>query len=77
MARTPMSQAAISARQLAKMLGVSLRHVRRMIASGQLNLRTIRIGRCVRFPLHGPGGVHEWLESDDSSSPVGESRKKN
>lgn len=51
---------ALSAGQLAARLGVSLRHVRRMDSAGLLP-QPIRLGRSVRWPVHGPHGIEAWL----------------
>lgn len=54
------SPLALSGEQLARALGVSLRHVRRMDSAGRLP-KPITLGRSVRWPLHGPGGIQAWL----------------
>ena len=51
---------ALSAADLARTLGVSLRHVRRMDSAGHLP-KPVRLGRAVRWALHGPGGIQAWL----------------
>lgn len=48
---------AYSAKQLTVMLGVSLRHIRRLQAAGKLP-RPIRLGRSVRWSAE---AIHEWL----------------
>jgi len=50
---------ALSARQLAERLGVSLRHVRRMDSAGLLP-RPVRLGRAVRWPVDEVDG---WLKA--------------
>ena len=50
---------ALSAAQLARRMGVSLRHVRRMDCAGRLP-RPVRLGRAVRWPT-GPDGIDGWL----------------
>ncbi len=50
---------ALSGRQLAEKLGVSLRHVRRGDAAGWLP-RPIRIGRSVRWPVE---EIHAWMKA--------------
>ena len=56
---TPQAPLALSARQLADRLGVSLRHVRRM-DSAQLLPKPIRLGRSVRWPVD---EVHGWMKA--------------
>ena len=48
---------AISARQLATRMGVSLRHIRRADSAGLIP-RPVHIGRSVRWPLH---EINGWL----------------
>ncbi len=50
---------ALSATQLAKQLGVSLRHVRRMDSAGLLP-KPVRLGRSVRWSVE---EVHAWMEA--------------
>ena len=52
---------ALSGSELAKRLGLSLRHIRRMDAAGKIP-RPVRFGRSVRWPLSGPNGIIRWLE---------------
>jgi len=47
----------VNAEQLAQMLGVSLRHIRRLDANGSLP-RPIRLGRAKRWPAE---VIREWL----------------
>lgn len=52
---------AVSAQQLARMLGLSLRTVRTMDAAGKLP-RPVRFnGHAVRWVLDGPKGIQAWL----------------
>ena len=51
----------VDARQVATMLGISLRHLRRLISTGEFPITGIRLGKCVRFPLSGPWGVRAWI----------------
>lgn len=51
---------AIDVRQLAKLLGISPRHVERLDEDGKLP-SPIRLGRAKRWPLDGPAGIREWL----------------
>lgn len=51
---------AVNVRQLAKMLGVSPRHVERLDEYGKLPA-PIRLGRAKRWPLDGPAGIREWM----------------
>lgn len=48
---------AVDARGLAEMLGVSLRHIRRLDSAGRLP-RGIRLGHAVRWPV---AEIHAWL----------------
>ena len=48
----------LSARQVAELLGVSLRTVRRLVASSELHC--VRVGRLVKFH---PGDVSRWLSA--------------
>ncbi len=50
---------AITAKELAKMLTVSLRHIRRLDSAGKLP-RPVRIGRCVRWPKD---EICRWIEA--------------
>ena len=51
--------AALSAAELAKELGVSLRHIRRLDADGKLP-RPVRLGGSVRWLV---AEINEWLEA--------------
>ncbi len=51
------------ARQVAKMLGISVRHLRRLMVSGGFPVSEIRLGKCVRFPLEGSRGVRSWISA--------------
>jgi hypothetical protein len=53
---------AVTAEELAEMLRVSLRHVRRQEASGKLP-PPVRIGRSLRYRVTGPFGVRAWLDA--------------
>ncbi len=61
-ARTPAplrpGERLLSARQVADLLGVSMRTVRRLQAVGELHC--VRVGRLVRFH---PGDVARWLSA--------------
>ena len=48
---------AVDAERLARMLGVSLRHLRRLDASGKLP-RPVKLGRSVRWPV---AEIEDWL----------------
>jgi excisionase family DNA binding protein len=48
----------LSPQQAAQLFGVSLRTIRRLVASGEL--RCVRVGRLVRFH---PGDVSRWLSA--------------
>lgn len=48
---------AVDAARLARLLGISLSHVRRLDAAGQLP-RPLKIGRCVRWPVR---TIEQWL----------------
>ena len=48
----------VDIRTLARMLGVSVRHVERMEASGKLGPRPVRLGRSKRWLLT---DIEEWL----------------
>ena len=50
---------ALSADGLAQMLGVSLRHIRRMDSAGKLP-KPIRLGASVRWPI---SEIESWLEA--------------
>ncbi len=50
---------ALSAKQLARILNVSLRHIRQMDAR-QLLPRPCRLGRAVRWPAD---EVHDWMRA--------------
>ena len=50
---------AVNASQLAAMLGVSVRHIRRMDSAGQLP-QAIRLGRSKRWPVE---TIREWLSA--------------
>ena len=51
---------AVDAATLATSLGVSLRHLRRMEASGALGPRPLRFGRSVRYSV---AEVQEWIRA--------------
>ena len=51
---------AVDAATVAKMLHVSLRHLRRMDASGKLGPHGLRFGRSVRYSVE---EVRRWLEA--------------
>jgi hypothetical protein len=53
---------AVDAEQLANLLGVSLRHVRRMEAMKKLP-PPLRLGRCLRYRLEGSLGVRTWMDA--------------
>ena len=50
---------AVDARGLAEMLGVSLRHVRRMDSAGEIP-KGVRLGRAVRWSVE---EIHAWLRA--------------
>ena len=50
---------ALSASDLAKRLGVSLRHIRRMDSSGRLP-KPIRLGASIRWPI---SEIESWLQA--------------
>lgn len=57
----PLGEAlAVNVRQLAKMLGVSPRHVERLDEAGKLP-SPIRLGRSKRWPLDGSAGIRAWI----------------
>lgn len=51
---------AIGAKDLAHMLGVSLRHVRRLESAGRIGPEPVRLGRCVRYLT---SQISAWLEA--------------
>ena len=54
----PTDEIAISVLRLARLLGVSVRHVRRMEAESLLGPHPIRLGRCVRYLVT---EIEEWV----------------
>lgn len=58
--RDGQSELAIDARDLARRLGISVRHLRRMIENGDLGPRCLRFGRAVRFSVV---EVCAWLDA--------------
>ena len=53
---------AVDARALGRLLGCSLRHVRRLDSAGALP-KPVKLGsHLVRWPLDGPNGIRRWLE---------------
>ncbi len=67
---------AVSAQQLARMLGMSVRTIRTMNAKGTL-LRPVRLnGRSVRWVLDGPQGIRAWLAAGAPDRSEFEARVK-
>lgn len=60
----------ISARELATMLGISVRTVWRKVSGGEL-MEPVRIGRCTRWRLQ---EINEWI--DAGCPPVEQSARK-
>ena len=60
------------ARQLAKVLSVSLRHIRRMDASGRLP-KAVRLGRSKRWLVD---TIRTWLLAGCPPRDVGEAKRK-
>ena len=54
----PTDEIAVSVLRLARLLGISVRHVRRMEAESLLGPRPIRLGRCVRYRV---SEIEEWV----------------
>jgi len=63
---------AVNAKELAKMLGVSLRHIRRMDAAGKLP-RPVTIGHTKRWLV---AEIGEWLEAGAPDRAAWEQNKK-
>ena len=53
---------AIDAIRLARLLHVSLRHIRRMDSRGALP-KAVRLGRAKRWAMDGPNGIRAWMEA--------------
>ncbi len=62
---------AISANQLAELLGISKRHLWSLNAQGKLP-RPVRLGRAVRWPL---GEIREWIASGAPDRDVWEQER--
>lgn len=62
---------AISAKELAGRMEVSLRHVRRMDSSGQLP-RPIKLGKCVRWSVE---EINNWIDAGTPNREEWEMRK--
>ena len=54
--------ALLDVKQVAILLSCSCRHVYRLADGGRMP-PPVRIGALVRWRLHGPGGLQEWLDS--------------
>lgn len=52
---------AVDAKKLASLLGLSVRTIRTMDAAGKLPRPVKLNGSAVRWVLHGPRGIQEWL----------------
>ena len=53
-------RAALTARDVAEQLGVSLRHIRRMESAQMVGPRPFRLGRCLRYSSK---EIYEWIEA--------------
>jgi excisionase family DNA binding protein len=63
---------AFSGSELARHLGISLRHLRRLDSSGHLP-KPLRLGRSVRWPV---GEIEAWLAAGAPERRIWESMKK-
>ncbi len=61
----------IGIKELAEMLGVSIRHVHRMKASGQLP-KAVYVGRSVKYQL---GRVQQWIDNGGTRGGLKTRRK--
>ena len=68
---------AISAQQLARMLGLSVRTIRTMDAGGKLPRPVKLNGHAVRWVLDGPKGIRAWLTAGAPDRSTFEARMNN
>ena len=66
--------AALSGRDVAECLGVSLRHIRRMESAQMLGPKPFRLGRCVRYDAN---EIREWVRAGCPDRATWNRRKEN